>query len=52
CVVLTDTDKEPVSSWLEREVQIRLPRGLQIELTGQRPRVSFKLEKRPAATEP
>lgn len=52
CVVLTETDKEPVSSWLEREVQIRLPRGLQLELTGQRPKVSFKLQKRPAATEP
>ena len=42
---LTDDDKKPVS-WLTREVSIRFPTGLQIELVGPAPTVQFKLIKR------
>ncbi len=43
-VLLTDEDKKPVS-WLTREVQVRLPRGLSLELIGPTPTVTFKLER-------
>ncbi|HUS91508.1 MAG TPA: hypothetical protein VM695_06635 [Phycisphaerae bacterium] len=47
-VMLTDDDKKPVS-WLTRQVEVRLPRGLDLKLLGPRPTVTFKLEKLPAA---
>ncbi|MHC4562667.1 MAG: hypothetical protein ACYS8X_07845 [Planctomycetota bacterium] len=45
-VVLTDDDKRPVESWLDRPVQIRFPAGLQVQLVGEPPHVQFKLVKR------
>ena len=51
-VVLTEDDKKPVDSWLEREVEFRLPKGLDIRLIGEKPTVNFKLEKRPVSTGP
>ncbi len=47
---LTDDDKKPVDSWLSREVVVRFPPGFQVELVGDRPKVSFKMEKRKAAS--
>jgi len=47
-VVLTEDDKKPVS-WLTRQVEIRLPEALDLKLLGQRPTVTFKLEKLPPA---
>jgi len=46
-VTLTEDDKKPVS-WLQRTVEIRLPRNLNLKLVGDRPQVNFKLEKLPA----
>lgn len=51
-IVLTDDDKKPVASWLNRQVQIRFPADLKVELLGERPTVQFKLEKRPPTTPP
>jgi len=51
-IVLTDDDKKPVASWLNRQVQIRFPADLKVEILGERPAVQFKLEKRPPATPP
>ena len=49
-VVLTDDDKKPVS-WLTRQVEVRLPRALDLSLLGTKPTVTFKLEKlSPTAT--
>lgn len=45
-VELTEADKQPVDSWLDRAVRIRLPEGLQLRLVGQPPSVKFKLVKR------
>jgi len=46
-VVLKEDDKKPVS-WLVRDVVIRLPRELRLELVGATPQVHFKLVERPA----
>ncbi|HUT58313.1 MAG TPA: hypothetical protein VNA25_10740 [Phycisphaerae bacterium] len=51
-VVLTDNDKVPTESWLTRDVQIRLPRDMQIQAVGEKLSVSFRLEPRPAPTPP
>jgi hypothetical protein len=52
-VVLTDDDKKPISSWSNREVLLRFPDNLQVALTGTKPTVYFRLEKRgPAPTPP
>jgi len=45
-VTLTDGDKEPVESWLQRPVEIRFPAGLSLQLVGERPTVQFKLVRR------
>jgi len=45
-VVLTDDDREPVASWLERAVEVRFPPELQLQLVGERPTVQFKLVRR------
>jgi hypothetical protein len=50
-IVLTDDDKKPVS-WLTREVQVRLPQGLDVKLVAPPPPVHFKLEKLPATPPP
>lgn len=42
-IVLTDDDKEPVESWLQREVQVLFPTELQLRLVGEKPTVQFKL---------
>jgi len=46
-VVLTEDDKRPIDSWLERTVVIHLPEGLSLKLIGEPPSVKFKLAKRP-----
>jgi len=45
-IELTDDDKRPVESWLERAVQVRFPPGMQLQLVGEPPTVQFKLEQR------
>lgn len=52
-VVLRDDDKKPLESWLTREVIVRFPPKLKVELApGEKPTVSFKLEKRTAPVPP
>ena len=45
-VELTEDDKRPVESWLDRPVQVRFPPGMQLQLVGDPPTVQFKLEQR------
>jgi len=47
-ITLTDSDTEPIESWLVRKVTLRFPPGLQVQLApGQvEPTVQFRLEKR------
>ncbi len=48
-IVLTDDDKKPVASWLTRDVTVRFPEGLGVQMSGaEKPTVMFKLERRPA----
>jgi hypothetical protein len=47
-VVLTDDDKKPIDSWLSRQVEVRLPRELNLTLGEERPQVAFRLEKLPS----
>lgn len=42
-IVLTDKDKEPVESWLTRDVQFRFPSDMKVGVAGELPKVSFKL---------
>jgi len=51
-IVLTDSDTEPIDSWSSREVTLRFPPGLNVQLaSGQEaPSVQFRLEKRAATT--
>jgi len=44
-VVLREDDKKPVS-WLTRKVQIRFPPNLRLQVVGETPTVSFRLEPR------
>jgi hypothetical protein len=43
-ITLTDEDRKPVS-WLTRQVEVQLPRDLNLQLSGVGPTVTFKLEK-------
>ena len=43
-ITLTDDDRKPVS-WLTRQVEVQLPRDLNLQLSGIPPTVTFKLEK-------
>jgi hypothetical protein len=43
---LTDDDKKPVESWLERDILVTFPSGVKLELQGMAPKVQFRLEKR------
>lgn len=43
---LTDLDKKPVESWLERDVIVDFKPGLNLKLQGQPPKALFRLEKR------
>lgn len=43
-ITLTDDDRKPVS-WLTRQVEVQLPRDLNLQLSGAPPKVMFKLEK-------
>jgi hypothetical protein len=43
-IALTDEDRKPVS-WLTRQVEVELPRDLNVQLSGAPPTVTFKLEK-------
>lgn len=45
-IVLTEDDKEPVESWLQRAVEVRFPPELRLQLVGERPTVQFKLVRR------
>ncbi len=45
-ITLTDDDKTPVASRLQREVTVRFPPGMDLELIGATPAVHFKLQKR------
>jgi len=45
-VVLTENDKKPVESWLEREVIVSFTPGMNLRLQGPAPKVKFRLAKR------
>ena len=45
-VVLREDDKKPMETWTTRAVIIRFPPGLQVQLAGDPPQVSFRLDKR------
>jgi hypothetical protein len=45
-VELSEDDKQPVESWLERQVQIRFPPDTQLQLAGEAPMLQFKMVKR------
>lgn len=46
-VTLTEEDKTPVASWLTREITVRFPAELNLQLApGEKPTVSFKLNRR------
>jgi hypothetical protein len=44
-IELTDEDKKPVESWLERDVTIHFARDTTLKLLGAPPKVQFRLEK-------
>jgi len=45
-VELSEDDKQPVESWLERQVEIRFPPDTQLQLAGEAPMLQFKMVKR------
>ncbi|MFP3936950.1 MAG: hypothetical protein ACLFVW_01320 [Phycisphaerae bacterium] len=45
-VVLTEQDKKPLDSWDQREVTVRFPPDLNVELDGTPPTVWFRLSRR------
>ncbi len=45
-IQLTDGDKKPTSSWLEREVIITFPPDMNLKLVGLKPKLTFRLDKR------
>jgi len=49
CLILNDSDKKPLGSWLSREISIRLPENPQLKIVGERPKVFFRLDPIPAA---
>jgi hypothetical protein len=49
-LVLTEQDKNPLSSWDQREVTFRFPPELDVELLGDPPTVWFRLSRREAPT--
>jgi hypothetical protein len=51
-VVLTEDDKQPLETWLDRQVVVHLPRSLNLSRLGAAPSVHFKLEKAPATGAP
>lgn len=51
-VVLNDNDKLPTTSWLTRDVELRLPKELQIQVVGDKPKVDFRLDVRVAPPAP
>ena len=44
-VELSQDDMQPVQSWSERQVQVRFPPGMQLQLAGQAPTLQFKMVK-------
>jgi len=50
-IVLTDLDRSPTESWLERQVEVRFTQPTQAEVVGPLPKVFFRLEPRPPAVE-
>ena len=51
-VELTEDDKQPVESWLDRQVQVRFPPDAQLRLAGQAPALQFKMVRRNGRSEP
>lgn len=51
-VMLGEDDKKPVASFPPREVTVRFPPNVNVEIVGEKPTVSFKLEKRNASPTP
>ncbi len=45
-LVLNDNDKLPTTSWLTRDVEIRLPKDLQLQVVGDKPKVDFRFDTR------
>lgn len=45
-IQLTEDDKKPIESWIEREVIVNFPAGLNLQLVGPAPKLKFRLEKR------
>ena len=45
-VKLTEDDKRPVESWLDRAVEVHFPEGMQLRLVGDPPTVQFRLVQR------
>jgi hypothetical protein len=46
-VVLHEDDKKFMETWTTRTVQVRFPPGLQVQIDGPLPQVSFRLDTRP-----
>ena len=44
-VTLVEDDKTPVESWLQRQVTVHFPPGIELQIVGEAPVVNFKLEK-------
>lgn len=45
-IQLTDEDKKPITSWLEREVIISFPPETNLKLIGSKPKLTFRLDQR------
>lgn len=48
-VVLGEDDKKQTESWLKHDVEIRLPRDMQVQVVGEKPSVRLRLDPRPAS---
>ena len=46
--MLREDDRKPMETWISRDVTIRFPSNLQVQLDRAPPQVSFRLDKRPA----
>ncbi len=51
-VVMNDNDKLPTTSWLSRDVELRLPKDLQLQVVGDKPKVDFRFDARVAPPAP
>jgi len=46
-ITLSEQDKAPVESWRNRTAKLRFADGMELQVVGEAPSVSFKLQKRP-----